>query len=436
MVILYDLFFLIFSILYLPYFLIKGKWRNFSGQRLGIFSGQTISRLKGLNPIWIHAVSVGEVMASLPLYEEIKERFPSEKVIVSTVTSTGNRLARERFKGVAEIIYLPLDISFVTNKVVRMVRPKVVLIAETEIWPNFIASLKSYGAKIALFNGRISNKSFRRYHLLGSLVKGVLANIDLFLMQSQSDAERIISLGALPKRVKATGNLKYDAAFMGQKAGAFGASALVSRENFGLTKESLLLIAGSTHPGEEIVILRCYRKLIGKFPELRLLIAPRHVNRSSSLLNICEEYGFRPCLVSRAKETRNPLKKDEILILDIMGILSAAYSICDIAFIGGSLIKKGGQNPLEAAYYSKAIVFGPYTHNFEAVTSQLLSAGAAVQVKDEDGLLSSISGLLNDRAVLGVMGRKARVVLESNSGAAKRDIDALANTVFTQNRAG
>ena len=413
---LYDLFFIIFSVFYLPYFFISGKWRSFSRQRLGVFPDDILSGIKDSRAIWLHAVSVGEVMASAPLYEELRKDFPGEKIIVSTVTPTGNRIARERFKDAAAVIYLPLDLSGITDKVVRLIRPKAALIAETEIWPNFITSLKKNGAGVVIFNGRISPNSFKNYSAAKPLLKDVLRKVDLFLMQSQADADKIVSLGAPKDNVKVTGNLKYDAALMR----IFDEDAGALRKKLGLQGGERLLVAGSTNPGEEEKILRCYKGLLPEFPELRLLIAPRHIDRTEIVSGTAEMSGFRAHLVSRADS--RPLGKDDILILDVMGKLAQYYAAADIVFIGGSLINKGGQNPLEAAYHSKAILFGPYMHNFEGVAANLVSAKAAIKVDDEAMLTVALRVLLKDEPERRRMGEAARRVLESNSDAAKKDM--------------
>lgn len=367
-------------------------------------------------------------MASAPLLEEIAKDYPGEKIVLSTVTSTGNRVARDKFRGVAVVIYLPLDISFIVNKVVNMINPKAVLIAETEIWPNFIRSLNSRGAKVALFNGRLSRNSFKGYSVIAPFLRGVLRGIDLFLMQSKSDADKIISLGAPAERVKVTGNLKYDAAFSPGKKNAPDAAEL--RRGFGLSRGEQLFIAGSTHPGEEEIILRSYKGLMTEYPALRLLIAPRHTERAGELVNLCKAGGFNCRLISRLNESNEPLKQSEILILDVMGILSGAYSAGDIIFIGGSLIDKGGQNPLEAACYSKAVLFGPHTHNFEGITEELLSVGAAVRVKDGSELTEKVKLLLEDADLRGRMGEKGRRLMESNTGVALRDMELIKTLII------
>lgn len=413
---LYDLFFIIFSVFYLPYFFISGKWRGFSRQRLGIFSEDTLSKIKDSRAIWLHAVSVGEVMASAPLYEELRRNLPGEKIIVSTVTPTGNRIAREKFKDATAVIYLPLDLSGITDKVIKLIKPKAALIAETEIWPNLITSLKKSGAGVVIFNGRISPNSFKNYGAVKPLLKDVLRKVDLFLMQSQADADKVIALGAAKDNVRVTGNLKYDAALMG--AAVDGTEDL--RKKIGFAAGGKLLIAGSTNPGEEEKILRSYKGLIMEFPGLRLLIAPRHVDRCAVIAGAVKECGFVPRLISESGG--RPLGKDQISLLDEMGVLAKFYAAADIVFIGGSLINKGGQNPLEAAYYSKAILFGPHMHNFEAIAANLVSAKAAAQVKDEAMLKSTLRALLKDDAERRRMGEAARRVLESNSGAAKKDL--------------
>lgn len=425
---LFDLSFIIFSILYLPYFLIKGKWRDFSPQRLGIYPADISSKLKNKKPIWIHAVSVGEVMASVPLYEEIKKNYPSEPIVVSTVTSAGNRIALDKFGSDSIVIYLPLDLSFIVKRVARLLNPKAVLIAETEIWPNFINTLKSYGAKTILFNGRISKNSFRGYRLIAPILRGILNKFDLLLMQSKRDAEKIISLGASKDKVVVTGNLKYDAAFLKGQEDAL--KPLELRKRFGLTEGEKLLIAGSTHPGEEEVILRCYKGLISECPQLRLLIAPRHIERANDIVKLAKTYGFDPFLTSRLEDLGRQLRPDEILILDAMGMLSGLYSIGEIIFVGGSLVKKGGQNPLEAARHSKAIIFGPYIYNFEDITEDLLSNQAAILVKDEKELCNSIKELLYDADKRKAVGERARTTSYSNIGVAKKDLEFIRPLVF------
>ncbi|MFA5148207.1 MAG: 3-deoxy-D-manno-octulosonic acid transferase [Candidatus Omnitrophota bacterium] len=416
--IVYDAFFMAFSVLYLPYFIAKGKWRGFSRQRFGVFPEELLSRIKGPGTIWMHAVSVGEVIASLPLYDEIRRSYPSARIVISTVTPTGNHIARERFKGAA-VIYLPLDLSFITDKVAGIIKPEVLLIAETEIWPNLISSVKRSGAKIIIFNGRLSKYSFKNYSAFRTVLKKILGKIDLFLMQSQADAERVIYLGAPEERVKVSGNLKFDAALTGGKAD--------ERESFrkklGLSPEESLLIAGSTHPGEEEIILRCYKQLARECPRLRLLIAPRHAVRFPAVAGCVKAAGLKARSVSKSDHI--PSNGEEVYVLDVMGILARLYSAGDMIFMGGSLIKKGGQNPLEAAYYSKAVLFGPHMHNFEGIAAALLSEKAAMRVADEEDLIKSVRMLLHDPAGLRAMGERARSVLESNAGVAEKDLELI-----------
>lgn len=421
MSLLYDISFIIFSVLYLPYFLISGKWRGFSLQRLGIYPKDIFSRLKDTKTIWIHAVSAGEVMASAPLYEEIRKNYPSEKILISTVTSTGNRIALGKFKDGSIVIYLPLDLSFVIRRLVKIINPKVILIAETEVWPNLIDSLKRYGAKIVLFNGRISRNSFKRYRLITPILRRVLDKFDLFLMQSKADAEKIISLGAPYDRVKITGNLKYDAAY--SKGEEAKSNPLELKKGFNLGEEDQLLMAGSTHNGEEEIVLRCYKDLINDHRRLRLLIAPRHIERSNEIAKLAKSQGFKPFLISQLKDLGRLISGDEVLILDVMGTLFDAYSIGEIIFVGGSLVRKGGQNPLEAACHSKAIIFGPHIYNFKDITEGLLTNKAALLVRDEIELRNSIRNLLNNPDERKAMGERAKANIRSNVGAAKRNLE-------------
>lgn len=428
MSLLYDISFLIFSVFYLPYFLISGKWRSFSLQRFGIYPKEILLRLKDTEPIWIHAVSVGEVMATVPLYEEIKKRYPSENIVVSTVTSTGYRIALDKFGSRSVVIYIPLDFSFIVKRVIKMINPKAILIAETEVWPNLINSLKFYGAKIVLFNGRISKGSFRRYMLIVPILRRVLDKFDIFLMQSNAEAEKIILLGAPKDKVRITGNLKYDAAFLKGVEQKPNPAELRKRLRLGEGDE--LFIAGSTHNGEEEIILRCYKELVKEHPRLRLLIAPRHIERANDIVKLAKGQGFDAVLISRTKGLNKRIRQDEILILDVMGMLSGVYSIGEVIFIGGSLVRKGGHNPLEAAYHSKAIIFGPHTYNFKDITEELLSNQASIEVKDEMELKDSIVRLLDNQDERKAIGEKAKATSYSNIGVAKRDLKFIEAIIF------
>ena len=251
------------------------------------------------------------------------------------------------------------------------------------------------------------------------LHKDVLKKIDLYLMQSRADADKIISLGAPKEKVKVTGNLKYDAALMkGQ-----GDGPDILRKRLGLEDGAKLFLAGSTNPGEEEKILRCYKEMAEEFAELRLLIAPRHTDRVGRVAGLVRRYGFTPRLVS-SPDTGMP-GKEEVLILDVMGRLAQLYAAADIVFIGGSLINKGGQNPLEAAYQSKVVLFGPYMHNFEEIAANLISARGAVKVGGEAELTASLRVLLENDPERRRMGENARRVLESNAGVAKKDFDLI-----------
>jgi len=238
-------------------------------------------------------------------------------------------------------------------------------------------------------------------------------------MQSQADADKIVSLGAPKEKVKVTGNLKYDAVLARDQ----GDGPDILRKRLGLADGEKLLIAGSTNPGEEEKILRCYKEMAEEFPELRLVIAPRHTDRVRRVAGLVKSYGFIPCLISNHEG--KALGKEEVLILDVMGRLARLYAAADIVFIGGSLINKGGQNPLEAAYHSKVVLFGPYMHNFEEIADKLVAARGAVKVGDEAELTASLRVLLENDDERRKMGENARRVLESNAGAAKKDLDLI-----------
>ncbi len=264
--------------------------------------------------------------------------------------------------------------------------------------------------------------------LIVPILRRVLDKFNLFLMQSNADAEKIISLGASKDRVRITGNLKYDAAFL--KGVEQKPNPAELRKRFGLGEEDKLFIAGSTHNGEEKIILRCYKELVKEHPQLRLLIAPRRIERANDIVKLAKGQGFDAVLISQTEDLRKQIRQDEILILDVMGMLSGVYSIGEVIFIGGSLVRKGGHNPLEAAYHSKAIIFGPHTHNFKDITEELLSNQASIEVKDEMELKNSIIRLLDNQDERKAIGEKAKATSYSNIGVVKRDLEFIEAVIF------
>jgi len=415
--ILYDIIFILFSVFYIPFSICKKGFRSFNLKaRLGFMPLDLKNKLGGKKNIWIHAVSVGEAMVIKQLLQFLKKDFPDYHVVISTVTKTGNDVAKNIAGGNASVIYSPLDISFVVRKFVNAINPKVFIIVETEIWPNLIKIVNTRKVPIILINGRISPRSFKRYGTVKLFLKPILKRISLFCMQNQNYASRIISLGADSKKVEVTGNMKLDSIPQDLKP------RTENRELLGLSEKDILLLAGSTHKGEESDLLDVYKDLNKDFRSLKLLIAPRHIERISQIESLIKNKGFIPVRVSNINTHDLRLATcDHIFLLDTIGQLKDFYSIADIVFVGGSLIQHGGQNPIEPAYFSRPIIFGPFMFNFEDIAQALLKQGAALEVKNKSELGSAIKLLMKDPKKCYTMGFFARKTIDEVKGASEKN---------------
>ena len=414
MFILYDLAFILFALICLPAYLLKGKLKESLLSRLG-FLLKDVDIISRQKPLWLHAVSVGEVMAARPLIELLRERFPSRKLVISTVTSTGNKVAKSLAKVDDLIIYLPFDISFITRAFVKRINPCYFIAMETEIWPNLISALHSHGVPIFLVNGRISTGSFKGYKIGRFFLEPILEKIDLFCMQTQSDADRIIFLGAPQERVRVIGNTKFDAVKIETD------KSLLAR--LSIEQSDKVLVLGSTHEGEEEMLFSHYKKLKEEFPFLKLVIAPRHVERAEKIEKLILSFGMKPVRVSLIKGT--PDTKESIFILDTIGQLASIYSIADIVFVGGSLVKKGGHNIIEPAIFSKPIIFGPFMSNFADIADLFLNDNAAIKINSPEEFYFKVKELLQDSNRSKELGRRAISVVEKNKGATKRALTYL-----------
>lgn len=404
---LYDLGFFIFSIIYLPALIFKGKLHRDFGQRFGIYDAATAARLKAHKPkMWIQAVSVGEVALCKNLIPLLKERFPGYDIVLSTITKTGNDLAKKLFSQEAVIIYFPLDFSFIIRRTVKLMRPKFYVMIETEIWPNLLRELARNKIPSILINGRISDRSIGKYRLAKPFLRKALELVNVFCMQSPLDAERIRELGAPADRVKVTGTMKFDIDTMVKHE-----SGKKIREFTGLKSGEELFVAGSTHKGEDAIIIRVYQDLVKDFPKLKLLIAPRHIDRAKEIRGLAEKLGA------------------QVHVLDTIGQLNDAYSIATLVFVGGSLVRHGGQNPIEPAVFERPILFGPHMFNFRTITEIFLNAHAAIQVKDEKELLHQCRVLLRNGRDRTALGQAARKVIFQNRGAAEKNLQAIAGII-------
>ncbi len=417
MYILYNIILVLLTVLLSPIILFKlitvPKYRGGISQKLGRVRKKVKRVIQGTRPIWVHAVSVGEVMAAHPLIRELKKKYPGRKLILSTVTVTGNYTARQRVPEADAVFFFPFDYPWIVRKVIRRINPVIVLVAETELWPNFFRELTRAGIPSAVINGRISGSSYKNYMKFKSFFRQVFGQVSLFCMQSGEDGERVKNIGAPSDRVIVTGNLKFD-----QKIQPLKASPV------SLHAGSKVITAGSTHRGEEAALLDVFRRLREKFPELVLIIAPRHPERFDEVAGLVNTAGY-DC--QRRTRLKGAIK--DVLLLDTIGELRSFYAICDIAFVGGSLVKVGGHNLLEPAAMKKPVIFSRYMFNFKEISEALISAGGGILVKDKQELYVQADKLLSDKNYSQQIGNRAFTVIEANSGAAKRTIDAVGGLI-------
>ncbi len=417
MFIIYDLIFFVFALIYLPVYLFKGKFHQEFLRRLGFFPEGLVFN----EPIWIHAVSVGEVMAMRELIKELRHNHPQKNFVISTVTPTGNKIARSLAKEGDFVTYLPLDFSFILQRVIKRIKPCIFIIAETEIWPNLITFLFKSCVPIVILNARISDRSFKGYSVIKYLLKPILSKINIFCAQSENDSFKLKALGVNPERIVVTGNMKFD------QIPVRAHDASIYKKRIGLAAEERLLVAGLTHPGGGEIFFKAYRLLLNYFPDLRILLVPRHPERGDEVKNLARNLGFKAEKVSLF----NPKAQfsNEVFILDTVGELVSFYSAADIVFVGGSLVKKGGQNILEPASVGKPVIFGPHMFNFRDIAQAFLENKAAVEVFNQEGVVVAVSSLLNNNLKVERLVKNASEVISSNQGATKRNIGLISKFI-------
>jgi len=373
--------------------------------------------------IWVHAVSVGEVVAASSIVAALKRKFPQSWLMVTTVTETGMRTARQRIRNADAFAFLPFDITPFPKWAMERVRPDVLVLTETELWGNLMHEAKKIGAKIVLVNGRISDATFSRSQTpLGKTIyQWLLSHLDLCLMRSELDAKRILTMGVSPERVKVTGDVKLD-----QPQVKLSESVKASlRSELGLFSDHLLLIAGSTHEGEEETILRVYQRLVSFIPNLRLLLAPRHLERVESVMATVRSMGLTP--VRRSMCTGKPLRQNEVIVLDTIGELAKLYALATLAFVGGSLVQRGGHNIMEPILHGVPVLFGPHVDNFRPHAELLLREGVGFQVRGEKELFEVAQKLLTSEPLRRTIAWQAEQILSQHRGAAERVADAIAD---------
>ncbi len=381
---------------------LRSRWLR---EKLGIVGYDSASAGK---TIWIHAVSVGEVLAAVPFVKALRARYPDMRLVISTITDTGQKIAEERFGAFARIVYMPFDLPPCVSRFLDTVRPKLFLIIETELWPNTLGICHKRGIHVALINGRISDRSFRGYRKIRFFMRRVFQCMAALCVQNETYAERLRALGASPDAVYTAGNIKFDLHLSGSRP------AWTSRLS------GPVVIAGSTHRTEEEIILSAYQKVLTAAPGLNLILAPRHPERFDEVEALLKRSGL--LYIRRTGAAQDSIKQQGVIVLlDVMGELGITYAAADIAIMGGSFLPHGGQNLLEPAYWGKPILCGPHMENFPFVR-EFYSAGAAKSVS-KDTLADALLSLLASPATMREMGKAARALLEQNAGATGRTLD-------------
>jgi 3-deoxy-D-manno-octulosonic-acid transferase len=417
---LYNILLLIAAVPGLIFFplkmLITGKYRNSFIQRFGGRQGAILAGLKEGRRVWIHAVSVGEVTAAAPIVASIKKGRPDVQVVFSTSTETGQDMAKRLVKKADAFIYFPLDLPFVVRKTLDLVHPDVFALVETELWPNFLAACSRRGISSLMVNGRISPRSFGKYQATGFFWRKILDNVAEAGMISDIDASRIAGIGMATEKIKVLGNAKYDAL-------AAMASPALHEEIAGRLRvqdHEKFFVAGSTHPGEEDAVIEAYKKLLARYPEFRLILVPRHIERTGNVIGVLHQSGLDDIITFTEIRKGRPRRNEKVIVVDVIGELFKIYSLGTIVYCGGSLVPKGGQNILEAAAWGKVIFYGPSMEDFGQEAALLEDAGAGIRIRNARELSEGMLQILADPQDARQRGERGRAVVLANMGAAQR----------------
>ncbi|MCX6897470.1 MAG: 3-deoxy-D-manno-octulosonic acid transferase [Verrucomicrobia bacterium] len=419
--VLFAVGFLLSSPFYLLKMLRRGNFTRGFWQRFGFYTAEVRREVGSGGFVWIQAVSVGETRVALLLIERLRRRWPDLRVALSTTTSTGQALARKQAPPDVLVVYFPLDFLPCTNRALDLLRPRLVIVVETEVWPTLVLQSKRRGVPVAMVNGRMSEKSFRGYRCLGDLSRRVFGAFDLLCAQGARDAERFRKLGARDAALRTTGSLKFDEA---QMPSPVGAQAKEFLRACGVGDGRPIWVCGSTHAGEEEIAFRVFRELRAKFPSLFLVLAPRHPERTKEVLAVAERCGVRVTL-----RTQPPQAGADCLLLNTTGELKAFYEAATVIFVGKSLRGRGGQNIIEAAATGAPVLFGPAMQNFEAIADNFVRAGAGVQVADDAALRPALAELLAKPDRRREIAERARQVIAQGSGAAERTLEAMVELI-------
>jgi 3-deoxy-D-manno-octulosonic-acid transferase len=433
--IIYSLGFVLLSPVFLYKMWKRGKYRENFLQRFGFYERDVRQRLarKRHQRCWIQAVSVGEVNVAFTLINALQEKFPTLDIVLSTTTSTGYTLAYERLPKEVELIYFPQDFPWCVRRAYDLVQPDLVVLMESEVWPNHVWAGAQRGAPLMIVNGRMSPRSARRYRKAGWLFADVLKRLSLICMQTQEDAENICAAGARREIVHVTGNMKYDASMPYADVQKVDAAQLLKQ--IGCSSQQPIIVAGSTHPGEEEILFDIFAELRRNMPELFLVIAPRHVERMSQVIEVANRKQIKFVLRSEINSQLLPSAKPyDCLLINTTGELRWFYKVATVIFVGKSLAGRGGQNIVEAAASDHPVVFGPHMENFKAIARQFVVAGGSLQVKDAADLRRTLDQLLHSPNHRAEIVSAARRVIQANLGATDRTMELLAGVMKSIHR--
>ena len=420
---LYDMALWLAAPFIISYHLVRSVQRNRPtafAARFGAVTPEELALLDGERPIWVHAVSVGETIAVRPFLKALKKRFPERKIALSNITETGRSVAMT-YPEIDLCLYFPFDYRFAARRLLSRINPALVLIVETEIWPNFLRTAHEMNIPTVLVNGRISDRSFGRYHRMRWFFSGILHYFSRLCMQTAEDARRIIAIGAPADRVGVTKNLKFDlpVTFVSPDRKA------EMRASFGISASVPVFTAGSTHPGEEEPVVGAYRQLVAAGHELLLVLAPRHPERVPQVAELLRREGLSFTVRTRLNDRTESFKSGEVLLVDTVGELMQFYALSDLAFVGGSLVATGGHNILEPASLRVPVLFGPHMNNFREASALILACGGGCQLNDDVELTACMAALLEDEPRRRAMGENGARLMEQNSGATLLNLEVV-----------
>lgn len=386
-------------------------------------------RQSGKKLIWIHCASVGELVASLPVQDELKKMLPDALIFITTITQTGNAVARKSAKHADAVGYFPLDYPLFINRAISAVKPDVFVMVETEMWPNFLAAIKKHGISTALINGKISDRSMSRSRYWKWLLEWAASNIDFCGMQTEVDADRIRLLGAKHNTVKILGSTKFDQESRQLSDGAVRAL----RSELNIPHDSQVIVAGSTNPGEDEPVLDAFIRIRTSYPEMKLIIAPRQLERAEEIASMCELRGLRS---ARRSKKEMPYGEYDVMILDTFGELAAVYAVGAVAFVGGTLIPKGGHSIIQPILQGKPVFFGQYTFKTKDIAQMAIFSGIGFVVKDANDLADSIISVISDTKILAEIETACRKLVTENRGASVRCAEAIVKLMDSKTEVG